>query len=140
MRPPVHVRLAEDTDAEAVQDLAERESGFYFEGWDIDWSKIHPYWVVAEVDGVIVGAIQALPGFPVGRIELLSVDSRLGQIQRGAVVKKITDFAQAVIYSQGSQGVMSMIPFELKSYKKVTENRRWVSIAQGDMILRRIMA
>ncbi len=41
------VRLARDADGPRIGELA-RASGFGLEG--IDWSSVHPFWLVAERD------------------------------------------------------------------------------------------
>ena len=135
----VTIRIATDADAPVVQALAEKDAGFSFEGWTLDWSHIFPDWIVAEVEGKIVAALQVLPGKPVGRMEILSVDPTLSQATRTHVVKRITDWGVAFLVSQGCDGAMGVIPEEWSSYKVIAERKGWVSISKGDLMLKRLV-
>jgi hypothetical protein len=133
----VKVRLAQNDEGEIVAELA-AHCGFYFEGWDIDWSDIFPYWLIAEHEGRPVGCIQVLPGKPVGRLEILGVDPLVSRRLRALVVKHLTTVGQMVIKMYGGQAACGVIPFELKSYKRVIERRGGVVLATGDFMLRRV--
>ena len=64
------VRLAEDWDAGAIQELL-KENFQLIDG--LSWVGLRPYWIVAEHKGQIVGCVQALPGRPVGHMGCLVV-------------------------------------------------------------------
>ena len=57
------IRLARDSEGEDIRHILD-EVGQIPEG--LDWSRVYPYWLVAEHDGIIVGCAQVLPGFPLG--------------------------------------------------------------------------
>jgi hypothetical protein len=133
----VTVRLAKNEDGEKIAELA-RKGGFYFDDWDIDWSDIFPYWLVAEYKGEVVGCIQVLPGKPVGRLEMLGISPSVSRRLRSLAVRHLTSTGQLVIGMYGGQAASGMIPFELKSYKKVAQRRGWVVLSTGDLMLRRV--
>lgn len=135
----VSIRIATDADAPVVQMLAEKDAGFAFESWPLDWTHIFPDWIVAEVEDKVVAALQVLPGKPVGRMEILSVEPTLTPATRAHIVKRITDWGIAFLVSQGCQGAMGVIPEEWESYKKVAERRGWVAISRGNLMLKRLV-
>ena len=49
----MNVRLAQDSDGPRIGALA-KASGFGVDG--IDWSSVHPFWLVVERDGEVIGA------------------------------------------------------------------------------------
>ena len=57
------IRLAQDSEGEDIHHILD-EVGQIPDG--LDWSRVYPYWLVAEHDGIIVGCAQVLPGFPLG--------------------------------------------------------------------------
>ncbi len=64
------VRLAEDWDAQAIQEIL-KESMQLIEG--LDWTSLRPYWIVALHHDKVVGCVQALPGRPIGHLSCLAV-------------------------------------------------------------------
>ena len=56
LRTTIDVRLAQNEDGIAIAALI-KEMGFAGIQ-DLDWSDIYPYWLVAEMDGEIVGAVE----------------------------------------------------------------------------------
>ena len=48
------------------------------QGLDLgDWAGIYPYWLVAEREDQVIGALQILHGRPAGRLEFLGLDPTL---------------------------------------------------------------
>lgn len=133
----IKCRMAKNAEGAVVGDLAER-CGYDFKGWDIDWSDIEPFWVVAEVFGVMVGAVQVLPGKPVGRIEILCIEPEIQGMERALVVRTLTDFGQLVLRESGSQAAAGIIPFKMKSYKRVAKRRGWLVLVSGNLMFRRV--
>lgn len=64
------VRLAEDWDAEAIQELLKAEMQL-IDG--LDWTGLRPFWIIAEHKGEVVGCAQILPGRPVGHLSCVVV-------------------------------------------------------------------
>ena len=133
----IQIRLAKNSDGDAVAELMRKCGFFQWDNWSIDWSDLEPNWIVAEHDGVILGCIQVIPAKPIGRMEVLTIDPDLGHKTRGAVVKKLTDHAVATNWMYGAQVVSSMIPYSLESYFKVALNREWISLDEGHIVMRR---
>ena len=129
------IRMATNADGPTIGRLAQ-ENGFDVEG--LDWSDIEPYWLVAENGHGVVGAIQVAPGKPCGRLEMLAIDPKLEGFERGRVVKALLDQGYATLAVGGAQFALGLIPFELKSYKRVLKKRAAVVVASGNLMAKRL--
>lgn len=122
----VELRFAHDSDGPRVAEIAQA-CGFVFEGYEVDWSRLEPYWIVATIDERIVAALQVLPAYPIGRIDYLMIDPELGMRERAVTARRITDRAQDVLRLAGCPLAGSTInPEEDASYLRVAERRGWV--------------
>jgi len=134
---PIAIRLAQNDDGRVLGNLVSR-NGFYFEDFDIDWSRIYPYWLVAEVNGMIVGALQVCPGAPLGRLELLCTEPRLRKRQKAKVVRGLVDAGQATLLAAGSQLASGVIPHKMKSYKEIAKSRGWRTLSTGNLMAKKL--
>lgn len=129
------IRLATNSDGDAIHRLV-TDAGFAVDG--IDWGVVYPYWLVAEQDAEVIGCIQVCIGIPIGRLEMLSVSRDLSHPLRAIVVKSLLLAGAATLKKAGAQMVSGMIPFEMKSYKRLLQRRGCVSIGVGNMMARRL--
>ena len=133
----IKARMATDKDAPAISALAEMD-GFRFEGIEIDWSEIWPYWIVAEHEEEVIGAVQTCPSKPIGRIELLFLDPWLSRSERAIAVRLLIDVAESLLRQQGSQLSAGTIADENPEFLTIAENRGWVNVGRGDVVMRRL--
>lgn len=131
----IEVRTGNNSDGPAIRDLT-ASRGFLFDGLDMDWSQIFPYWLVSERNGVITGCIQVSVSKPVGRLEILCVDPMISKKDTAQTVKMLTDYGVFVLRLQGCSAACGMIPKELESYKKVALRRGWEVFTDGDMLIK----
>jgi len=134
----IKIRVAASADGPAIERLMEQNGFFQWDNFAIDWSDLGSHWLVAEYAGEVLGCIQVLPGKPIGRMEVLSVNPELGLKTKGSVVKKLTDQAVATNAMYGAQCVSSLIPFELSSYLHGALNRDWIVLDEGSIVMRRL--
>jgi N-acetylglutamate synthase-like GNAT family acetyltransferase len=134
----INVRMAKNDDGPAVERLMEMNGFFQWDNWAIDWSDLEPHWLVAELDGEVVGCIQVVPAKPIGRMEVLSVNPELGLISKGAVVKRLTDQAVATNMVYGAQAVSSLISFSMPTFLRCALNRDWITLDEGPIVMRRL--
>jgi hypothetical protein len=127
------IRLAKNEDGPRIGDLA-RQTGFSI---DLDWSEVHPFWLVAE-DDKIVGAIQIILAKPIGWLEMLVLDPDLTQLARARVVKRLASAGMTALKRFGSQIVMFSVPFEEKAYKKALKKRGAVVTSSGNVLAKRL--
>jgi hypothetical protein len=135
--PEVTVRLAGNDEGKTVGDLA-RIAGFYVEGWDIDWSDIHPHWLLAEHEGRVVGAVQICYGKPVARLEMLALVPELPKRVRAAVIMELTAVAEQTMIQYGAQAGSSMISFSMPEFKKFVKRNGGVTVDSGNIFLKRL--
>ena len=123
------IRLAQNEDGQRIGELA-KHSGFTV---DIDWSEVHPFWLVAE-DEKIVGALQIILAKPIGWLEMLVLDPDLSQMNRARTVKGLASAGMTALKQFGAQLVMFSVPFEEKTYKKALKKRGAVVTSTGNIL------
>lgn len=130
------VRLAENSEGELVKAIL-LENGPVEESLRFD--RISPYWLVAELPGRgIVGCVQTLPSRPAGHLEMLSVSKSLTEAERGLVARELTLTGSALLAHNGADCAMGLVTFANRGYKRALKRRGAISVAQGNMMLRRI--
>jgi hypothetical protein len=131
-RPDIKVRLALDEEAPAVELLV--ANIFDMKGWDLKFEKIFPHWLVAEIAGEIVGTINVRLSHPISSIEMLAMDLKLSKIERSTVTMLLLDSAMVIAGAFGAEGISSMIPDTMESYREVMEDKGYVIGSQGSII------
>ena len=101
----------------------------------LDWSQIFPFWLVAEVEGEIVGCLQVCPSRPIGRLEFLYTVPELSHKMRSLVVWQLIVTGKEVLRHEGAQLVSAVIPFELKSYKRLLKRRGAITALSGNLMV-----
>lgn len=126
------IRLASNEDADRIRELLSSKI-------ELDWTDIYPYWLVAEREGKIVGCINVALSKPIGILDQLAVDSSLNSHARGKVVRALILQGLGTLKAAGASASISMIPFELKSFKRVLKKHFGsVIVNQGNIILTRV--
>ena len=129
------VRLATDDDGPRVGELA-RDSGFGVDG--IDWSHVHPFWLVAERDGEVVGAIQIILSRPIGWLEMLSVAREISHREQAMAVKALVERGLLSLKVFGAQLAMGVAPSEMPGYQRILEKRGAVDTGSGQTFAKRL--
>ncbi len=127
------VRFATKNDVEALESLTAK----IFAGLDLDWSTTEPQgWLVAEVDGEVLGAVQVYPMIPVGCIEHLVVNESLSPRKRFNIVAHLFRKTYDVMTTAGVQVSTSFVDFQCKTAKKLLKKYLGgVVVCSGNMIL-----
>ena len=133
---PITTRLATDGEGEIVKALLGQKKPV--EDW-VDFSTLNPYWLVAVIDGEIVGCIQTLPSRPFGGLENLHVSASLGWKDHALVVERLVLDGCAVLAYHGAGLVSGFVPDTLASYRKVLERRGAIIWDRGAMMMRRVV-
>jgi hypothetical protein len=131
----IKVRMAHPDEGPVIGEL----EGMKFANWEMDWSEIDPGWLVAEMDGRIVGAIQVSPGKPFGRLESMAVAKDLGSKERAVAVRDLCYAALATLRTAGCQAAIGMVQTQQPGFKQVAEHRGCFSFAEGDMMIKRLV-
>ena len=128
------IRLALNEDGPRVEELASPQTGP-----GLDWSGIYPYWLVAEKEGKIIGCLNVALSKPVGRLDILAIDNSLSPHARGKAVRELILQGIATLKASGSTACLSIVPFKLKSYKRILKKHfNAVVVEQGNVIIRRL--
>ncbi len=128
------IRLATNADGPPLGALAEA-SGW---GIELDWSKVAPFWLVAEDDGRVVAGIEVCPGLPVGRLEFLVSDPELDGIARARAVHGLLTQGMATLKAMGSQVLSTLVDHDLKAYRKILKKRGAVTVNHGAIMVKRL--
>ena len=128
--------MARDADGLAIRALC---IACHFDGVEAcTFAKVEPNWVIAERDGALVGCMQVMIGYPMGRYEFQAVDPALPSITRGRIVRLLFNLAMSVLRRGGCEMAQGVVPFEHKSYKKVMKRRGGVVICAGNLMANRL--
>ncbi len=130
----MNIRLAQNSDGPRIGELA-KHSGFTVDG--LDWSEVHPFWLVAE-DEKVIGALQIILAKPIGWLEMLVLDPDLAELARARAVKHLAAAGMTALKRFGAQLVMFSVPYEEKSYKKVLKKRGAVVTSSGNVLAKRL--
>lgn len=131
------IRLAENADGERIGNLVQSE-GFYATA-QMDWSDIEPHWIVAEMEGKILGVIQMCPGKPMGRVETLVIDPQVEGREKAMMVKSLVSAAVVAMEQYGAQMATGFVPHDLKSYRNVLKKRGAVPVDHGALYAFRLV-
>lgn len=126
------VRLAQDSEGEDIRYILD-EVGQIPQG--LDWSRVHPYWLVAEYDGMIVGCAQVLPGFPLGHFGFWGV---LPGYQNYGIGIFLWQAVEKLLANGGSDGFTGMTANE-NVLKHLTEVGGVVFGVPCNLIFKRVL-
>lgn len=118
------VRAARNDEGEAIHALLDAQTTV--SGWrlpKVRWDRVAPFWYVAEIQGVLLGAVQICIGWPVGRIELLAVLPGLSKTKRAKVVKALSYHVFAAMRLDGTELAAIMLMENGYEFGRILE--RW---------------
>lgn len=125
------IRMALDGEGERIRDLIKPVV-------DLDWSHVYPHWLVCEMDG-IVGCLNVLPSKPIGVLDQLGIDPSLGNHARAKVARALILQGMSTLKKGGAQVSISLIPFDLKSYKRLLKKHFGAEVmGQGNILMARL--
>ena len=136
-RPTIIVRAATDDDAPRVGWLA-YQAGVTLDG--LDWSRVAPYWLVAEQEGELVGAVQLCPSLPIAGLEMLSVSHALPHKTKAATVKMLLLMGCATLQRMGAQYVRGVVGPRRQSFIKILLKRGAIHLSDGGVYLMKVRA
>ena len=108
MSTKVTVRMATNDDGPRIGEIAQDDP---IAG--LDWSDVAPYWLVAEIDGAIVGALQLCLAKPFGWLEMLFLDGALDDLPRGRVVKALVERGLLALSAFKAQAALGTVPHDM---------------------------
>lgn len=129
----IKIRLAVNADGPIVGSIVEQEN----EAFSFDWSDIYPYWLVAEHEGEIIGAIQVAYSKPMGRIETLCFREGVIGKTRAITAKKLAMHAASTLRIGGCQGAVAVILDGFEGWKRIAARRGWKSYGNGVTFVKR---
>lgn len=135
MSRKVTVRIAENADGPAIKTLLAAQGGMA-EG--VDFSAVKPYWIVAEIDGGVVGCMQTVVSRPIGHLENLGVRQDLSSLQRGEVLRQLVLDGAAILYNHGVTHIRFFTGFEQKGLKRALKKRGAAVVEPGLLMQLRI--
>lgn len=102
---------------------------------NVSWSKVAPYWLIAEHQGEIVGCVNVCYTMPIGRLEWMSFVPGLPYKARALSVKALLDLGQQVLKQTGSTAVVGNLGFEQKSFRDILQaegcNKMMTGVTMG---------
>lgn len=130
------VRAARNTDGEAIHALVDATTMRY--GYKLppcNWAHIEPFWYVAEVAGLLLGAVQVCIGRPVARVELLAIRPGLSQRKKAKVMKVLLAQVAVALTLDGATLVSTLIPEADKGFQTILERHGARQAVKGRMML-----
>lgn len=135
-KPVITTRLATDEDGPAIKALMSQFQPV--DDW-VDFSRVSPFWIVAEMGGQIVGCIQTLPSRPFGNLENLHVQESLGKRYRAKIVERLLLDGCAVLRYHGASAATGFVPDLLIEYRDMLTKRGTRIWDRGAVMMRRIV-
>ena len=132
MRSKVHISIASNFEGPAIKALC-IQAGFG-EYSRLAFDDVYPYWLVAKMDNIIVGAVQTLSGRPVGRLESLCYQSDLSDIDRTRVMGHLVSTGLATLKMDKATMASGMVTFQDKAFKKFLKKRGGRVLASGNIM------
>ncbi len=129
------IRHATNTDGEAISEL------MFSAGYDprgTDWSDIAPYWLVAEIDNKVVGAIQICYGKPMGRLDLTGILPELSAHRGARVYRDLVLSGLQTLHTFGAQTASGYVPFPNRNIKRFLKKIGGRSLGQGNFMEMRL--
>ena len=132
----ITTRLATDEEGQAIKALM---SQFHaVEDW-VDFSRVAPFWIVAEMDGKIVGCIQTLPSRPFGSLENLHILESLRKRERKKIAVQLLLDGCAVLRYHGASAATGFVPDLLIEYRDMLMKRGTRIWDRGAVMMRRVV-
>lgn len=113
-----------------------KAAGFQADG--LDWSEVHPHWLIAKRDSEIIGCLQIVLSKPMGWLENLSIEPSLSRRAKERTIKVLLEAGLAALKVFGAQLAVGCVPDDLESYIKVLENRGAVNTGHGFVMAKRL--
>ena len=129
----INIRLARNDEASQIQALLRPDNPLVDE---LDWSDIYPYWLVAEVDGKIVGCLQVCLGKPIGRLECLTLAPWLSSHRKGRVLQDLVFAGLATLRASGAGAASGMVSFENRVFKRWLKRHGWLVAYSGNLLVK----
>jgi len=129
------VRAAENHEGEAIHALVDAMTAQY--GYTLPacrWDRVSPFWYVAEVQGELMGAVQLCIGWPIGRLELLSVRPGLSHTKTAKVVKALLCHAFKAMALDGTTLACVLVPDRDNEFTRILERWGLRSATNGRML------
>ena len=128
------IRLASHLDQKPIANLYQNQ------GLDLgDWEGIYPYWLVAEHEDRVVGALQIMHGRPAGRLEFLGLDPTLSHRRRAEAVYRLGHAGFEALRENGSTLASTSVRFEDKPFKKILRKHFGMKVTgQANLLLARL--
>jgi len=115
----ITIRIARPEDAGVLDTLTADFLGPY----KVQWEGATPDWLVAEVNGEVLGCTQLCIGRPIGRIEMLSISKRLDLREKHAIMVELCRGGLFALQQTGSQIVTVFVSFDHKGFKRLLKKR-----------------
>jgi hypothetical protein len=138
MRSKVHIAIASNFEGPEIKALCVQAG--YEEYCELEFNDVHPYWLVAKLEnetgkiGPVIGAIQTLPGRPVGRLESLCYYPGLSDIDRTRVMAHLVSTGLATLKMDKATMASGMVAFSDKAFKRFLKKRGGKVLASGNIM------
>lgn len=135
MREKVRVELANNEDGESIA-LVLKENGIVLP--DVKWDCVFPHWLVAVLEGEIVGCCQVLVSKPVGYVEFLFVRPSVGFKFRAIAMRKLIVGSIATLYHGGAQYVCGIVAKRNKKFADILDGLTFTPIGEAVIHVKRL--
>lgn len=125
------IRMARNAEGEQIRDLLVQNG---FKAPPLRWDDVEPFWLVAEHEGLVVGCIQVLLAKPFGHLEMLATVQNLPHRVRAVLIRDLLAAGSATLQKGGAQYAVGLVPFEMKTWKRLLKRRGWKVVSSGNQV------
>lgn len=106
--------------------------------FEADWSTVFPHWLVATVEGRIVGCCQILVSKPIGYIEFLFVHPETPFKLRAIALRKLLLGGISTLHRAGCQYVGGAVDTKNKKFANVLADLKFFRAGSADLLVKRL--
>lgn len=134
LRDKVDIDLAQNDEGEDIAAVL-KANGIELE---VDWSGVFPHWLVATVEGRVVGCCQVLISKPFGFMEFLFVHPETPFKLRAIALRKLLLGGLACLQRAGCQYVGGAVDTGNKKFANVLADLKFFKVGTADLLVKRL--
>ena len=134
-RDSVVVRIAENADGKRIEALFKVNNVVFPLA---NWEEVSPHWLVATVDGQLIGCVMVVPAKPIGLVEFLLLHPPTKFKLRAIAMKKLALAAAITLREYGCAYLSCVVVDDNQPFMAVLEKYGFRKAAPATVMVKRL--